>query len=154
MRSLLSVLEIFFGILKLILAGILGWILIILSPILLMILGVWVVVENYQKNHEIDRLFCKKCDALMGRGSFELAKTENTKLWQEFNTKVAEMEQIRKATLADTNATPLERMLASSGTMPYYGSPRTVAAVCCICGAKYMYSKDRRFKMLVENQNL
>ncbi|AFY95951.1 hypothetical protein [Chamaesiphon minutus] len=139
---------------RLILAGTIGFIVVLLSPILIILFCIGNAVENYRKNNVIDRLYCEKCGALMGRRSFDLAKIENTKRWEEFNSKIAEAEQKRKATLADPNATPLEMMLSSSssGTMPYYGSPRTINAVCT-CGVKYVYSNNR-FQMLVENQDL
>jgi RNA polymerase subunit RPABC4/transcription elongation factor Spt4 len=156
MLSLLDILNIFFGILKLILAGLLGCVLVLLSPIILMIKGIWTVIENHQESNATSRLSCENCGVLMSRESFELAKVENTRREQEWQSKVVVMERERINAAKDPTATPAQKMWALVTTTPHYsGSPPQVDAICDICQTKHIYSnKDRRFEILVENQDL
>jgi hypothetical protein len=142
--------------LRLILVSVVGFIVALivipLSPILIIFWWIGDAIGNYRKNYAIDRLYCEKCDALMGRGSFELAKVENTKRQNKWSTKVAEAEQRRKSYRKDPNATYAQKVYASA-IVDYRSPYTTIDAICFVCKTKYIYSnQNSSFKILVENQ--
>jgi hypothetical protein len=138
--------------LRLIAAGVIGFIAVLLSPILITFFCIGNAVESYRKNKTIDRLNCENCSALMRRVSLELAKVENTKNQNEWSLKVAKAEQQRKSYINDPNATYEQKVYASSKVN--YRSPYTkIDAICLNCKTKYIYSdRNSRFRVLVENQ--
>jgi hypothetical protein len=154
-RSLFfSIIEIIVGTAKLILAGIVGFLGVLVSPIIIILLSISSFLENRRKNYTLHSFTCENCSVLMSHEALELAKTTNIVRRQKRWAEIEKMEWERKNARNDPNATPVEKMLASAVRV-HYKYPPSVDAICCHCGTEYIYSStESKFKISISDRDL